>query len=100
MYCVRNGDRSHLCVASLHGWLSSKFSFILTNLLMPGKFFGNLYYFLYFRGKKVFVYEPSFGKSQLLNVPVLANQNKNKKAGNFKTKTKMVEMKSFFFIRW
>ena len=28
---------------------------------------------------------PSFGKSQLLNAPTLANQNKNKKARDFQT---------------
>ena len=30
----------------------------------------------------------SFGKSQLLNDPTLANQNKNKMAGNFKKQPK------------
>ena len=36
---------------------------------------------------------PSFGKSQLLNAPTLANQNKNKIARNFRQK----EPKSFDF---
>ena len=36
----------------------------------------------------LFTKGPSFGKSQLLHGVKLANQNKNKMAGNFKIKTK------------
>ena len=42
--------------------------------------------------------DPSFGKSQLLNAPKLANQNKNKMARNSKVKNSNDENSNFFFV--